>query len=134
MTTMKSKNLFLSDLAPVRRALEAWRKSRKHPQPIPEWLWRQMTVLARRHGVSRVSQVLSLDYYALKRRVAEISKVPSASVSPEFVELKFPPSNGTPACVAQLEDGQGRKLTLRWAAAPGAELLGLVQGFWKETT
>ncbi len=59
---MTSKTEFLSDLAPVHRALEAWRKTRQHRQPIPEDLWMKVTVLARSHGVSPVSQALGLDY------------------------------------------------------------------------
>lgn len=130
---MKTKESFLSELAPVRWALEAWRKSRKPRQPIPETLWRQMTALARTHGVSPVSQALRLDYNSLKGRVAQTSATQSPSSS-GFVELKFPPSSDYPAaCVAQLEDGQGRKLTLRWASAPAGDLLGLVQAFWKES-
>jgi hypothetical protein len=129
---MKTKEAFLSELTRVRRPLEAWRKTRKPPQPIPERLWRQIATLAGRHGVSAVCQALRLDYYGLKRRVGELSKAAPPLVSPEFVELKFPPSDGTAACVAQLEDGRGGKLTVRWAAAPSTELLGLIQGFWKE--
>lgn len=127
---MKIKELFLSDLAPVRRALEAWRKTRKHRQPIPESLWTQMAALARAHGVSPVSQALRLDYYHLKRRATEASER-QPSGAPGFVELKFPPSApGAGFCVVELEDGRGRKLTLRWGAAPGPEFLGVVQAFW----
>lgn len=131
---MKIKEPFLSKLAPVRRALETWRRTRKPRQPIPETLWMQMAALACAHGVSPVSQALGLDYYALKRRVAEISKVPAPSVSSEFVELKFPASDGASACVAELEDGRGRKLILRWASSPGTQMLGLVQCFLNQGT
>ncbi len=129
---MKIKEVFLSDVAPVRRALEAWRRTRKHGQPIPEFLWSQMAALARAHGVSPVSQALRLDYYHLKRRAAE-SSARQHSGAADFVELNFPPSSdGAGACVAELEDGGGRKLTLRWARAPGPELLGVVQAFWRQ--
>ena len=131
---MKSKKLFMLELAPVRRAMEAWRKPGRPRQRIPETLWAEMAALARRHGVSAVSQALGLDYYKLKRRVAEMAGGPSALMGSEFVELKLASSDGTPACLAQLEDGRGRKLTLRWAVAPGAELVGLVQAFWKESS
>ncbi len=127
---MKFKAQLDSELARVRRALEAWRKTRKHRQPIPESLWTQMAALARAYGVSPVAQVLRLDYYQLKRRAAE---VPERQVSgaPKFVELKFP-SSAPGFCVAELEDQRGRKLTLRWGAAPGPELLGVVQAFWSQ--
>ena len=124
---MKNKEIFHSDLAPTRRALEVWRKTRPHRQPIPESLWTQMAALARLHGVSPVSQALRLDYYNLKRRVSE------AAEPPGFIELKVPASlHGPGGCVAELENGRGEKLTLRWGAAPGADLLGVVQAFWNQ--
>jgi len=131
---MKSKEPFLSDVAPVRRAMEAWRKTRKHRQPIPEALWAQMAALARAYGVSPVAQALRLDYYHLKRRATGASES-QAPGRPGFVELKFPPNaHGTVGCVAELEDGRGRKLTLRWGTTPGAELLGVVRAFWTQGT
>lgn len=83
-----------------------------------------MSTLARTHGVSSVSQVLRLDYYALKRRVREQGPIS------DFVEVKFTPADEpTLGCTAELEDRQGRKLLLRWSSAPGRELLGVVQAF-----
>jgi hypothetical protein len=124
---MKSKKLFHSDLKAASRALQAWRKTRHHRQPIPETLWSQMTALARTHGVSSVSRALRLDYYALQRRVHEPAP-PS-----DFVEVKFAPAEDpNRGCTAEMEDRQGRKLLLRWSCAPGPELLGVVQAFWKQ--
>lgn len=124
---MKSKAVFLSDLAPVHRALEAWRKTRQHRQPIPEDLWMKVVVLGRSHGVSPVSQALRLDYYALKRRVNE------RVAASDFVEVKLAPAEDpTWGCTAELEDRQGRKVVLRWSSAPGPELLGVVQAFWNQ--
>jgi len=124
---MKTNEPFLSELAPVARALEAWRKTRKARQPIPEPLWRQMAALGRRHGVSRVCQALGLDYYSLKRRVEE------AVGGPDFVEIKMASAvDQSFGCTAQLEDGKGRKLLLRWSSSPGPEFLGVVQAFWNQ--
>jgi hypothetical protein len=124
---MKSKKLFQSDLAPVRRALAAWRKTRPHRQPIPETLWAEMAALARVHGASSVSRALRLDYYALKRRANK-----SAPAS-DFVEVPFAPaSEPARGCTAELQDRHGRKLLLRWSSAPGPELLGVVQTFWNQ--
>lgn len=61
---MKIKETFLSDLAPVRRALDAWRKTRKRCQTIPESLWTPIAALACAHGGSQVSQALRLDCLA----------------------------------------------------------------------
>lgn len=124
---MKSKKLFPSDLTAASRALEAWRKTRHRRQPIPETLWAEMSALARIHGVSWVSRALRLDYYALQRRVHE--QAPAS----DFVEVKFAPAEDRRrGCTAEMEDRQGRKLLLRWSYAPGPELLGVVQTFWKQ--
>lgn len=122
---MKSKTEFLADLAPVRRALEAWRKTRQHRQPIPEELWRQVAVLGGRHGVSPVSQALGLDYYSLKGRVKD------RACASDFVEVGMAPAGDlAQGCTAEFEDRQGRKVLLRWVSTPGPELLGVVRAFW----
>jgi len=125
---MKSKKVFDSEIAPVRRALEAWRKTRPHRQPIPEPLWIQMADLGCTHGVSSISRALRLDYYALKRRVSE--RMPAS----DFVEVNIAPAaDSTRGCTAELQDRRGRKLLLRWVSAPGPELLGVVQAFWNQS-
>lgn len=124
---MKSKTAFLCDLAPVKRALEGWRKTRRHGQRIPEDLWSQVAVLARRHGVSPVSQALGLDYYSLQGRVKD------RACASDFVEVGMAPAGElAQSCTAELEDRQGRKLLLRWSRSPGSELLGVVQAFWNQ--
>ena len=121
---MKSNPLFHCELAPVRRALEVWRKSHQPRQRIPEPLWAQMAALPRTHGVSPVSQALRLDYNALKTRASE--EVPES----DFVEVQLAsPGGGPQGCTAEFENQQGRKLLLRWKCAPGPELLGVVQAF-----
>ena len=83
--------------------------------------------MARIHGVSSVSRALRLDYYALQRRVRE------QGPASDFVEVKFAPAEDLArGCTAEMEDRQGRKLRLRWSCAPGPELLGVVQTFWKQ--
>lgn len=58
-----------SDLASVRRRLEAWRRAREKRGRIPESLWAAAVKVAGRHGVNRTASVLRLDYYSLKERV-----------------------------------------------------------------
>jgi hypothetical protein len=123
---MKPKSVLRSDLVPVGRALQAWRRNRPHRrQPIPGPLWKQIAALARRHGVSAVSRALRLDYYALKRRAA------AQPAAEQFVEVPVVGvGNLPPYCTAELVDAHGRKLLLRWSCAPGPELAGLVQVIW----
>lgn len=124
---MKFKAQLNSELAPVRRALEEWRKTRKRCQPIPDSLWTPIAALACAHGVSSVSRALRLDYYHLKRRVSQ------RVAATDFVEVKWaPPADETRGCTVELGDRQGRKVVLRWSSAPGPELLGVVQAFWNQ--
>lgn len=124
---MKFKARFKSELAPVRRALEAWRKTRKRCQGIPDSLWTPIAALACAHGVSPVSRALRLDYYHLKRRVSQ------RVAATDFVEVKWAsPADETRGCTAEMEDRQGRRVVVRWSWAPGQELLGVVQAFWSQ--
>ena len=125
---MKTDQPFRSELAPVRRSLETWRKARKPGEPIPETLWGQLADLGRRHGVSRVCQALRLDYSVLKRRVQE------SGVAPDFVEVQMASTPDQPSgCTVQLEDGKGRKLFLRWSCSPGPEFPGVIESFWNQS-
>lgn len=129
---MKTNPSFRSELAPVRRALESWRRNRQRRQPIPESLWEQMARLASSYGVNPVAAALGLDYYALKRRSAQREPPPAQAEPPAFLQLPLSLAGPEPgACVAQMEDRHGRKLLVRWSAAPTAQLLQLVQAFWK---
>jgi hypothetical protein len=92
-----------------------------------------MTKLARVHGVSRISAALGVEYYALKDRLEGMQKraLGSPPNLPTFVELK-PLAAGQPrGCLVELEDGCGRKMTLRWDAGHGVDPLALVQAFWR---
>jgi len=127
---MKAKGSFFSQLGPARRRLAAWRQRRPHRAPIPQDLWSWIVPLARTHGVSRVSRALRLNYYGLKRRVASSPCRKDAGVGAPFVELKATPWEFSPACVVELEDGLGSKMTLRLSQGGGAEVLAWVQAFW----
>jgi hypothetical protein len=65
----RSDPAFMADVARVHPILEAWRKQRKHRDPIPESLWLDIVKVARVHRPSPVAQVLRVNYTALKRRV-----------------------------------------------------------------
>src|ERR1035441_6612950 len=72
-TTTKSDPTFSAAIARVQPALTAWRQRRKHREPIPEALWRKMVRLARRYGLSRVAQVLRVNYTGLKHHLVASS-------------------------------------------------------------
>jgi hypothetical protein len=128
----KSKS-FLSEVRPVRCELQAWRRTRKHRDRIPDSLWNAMTELAREFGVSRVSQVMGVEYYGLKERVQGSASVgPSINNQAAFVELPIPAPTRQSECLVELEDGRGAKMTLRLAPGSGNEVLLLVQAFWRK--
>lgn len=122
---------FYSRTEPVQRELEAWRRSRKHRDRIPETLWESMAELAGSYGVSRVSQALRVEYPALKRRVHGASPGKAASPRPSFVEVKMAAPAPLPGCVVELERRSGEKMTLRLAQSTGADLVALMETFWR---
>jgi hypothetical protein len=129
---MKNRSLeFRSQIEPIRQELEAWRRSRKHREPIPPPIWQAMARLSRVHGISPVCQALRVNYSDLQRRVNPLPKVSLSKRSkpPAFVELHVSPSTGA-ECVVEVED-RGAKMTLRLSAGNGADPIGLLQAFWR---
>ena len=93
-----------------------------------------MVRLARRYGLSRVAQVLRVNYTGLKHHLVASSD-PQAprtdAIAAEFVEV---PMTACPnwQWVIELEDRQGSKLTLRLAQSDSAAALALAQGLWRQ--
>lgn len=109
--------------------LSAWRKHRRHRQPIPEPLWQAAAVLARTHGVSPISSALRLNYYDLQRRADSVAGAAKPSATPTFVEVPaatWKPPVGDMATV-ELAHPSGSRLTLRLQNSP--DLLAVVQTF-----
>ncbi len=94
-----------------------------------------MVRLARRYGLSRVAQVLRVNYTGLKHHLAA-SSAPQAprteAIAPEFVEVPVTACPGGPHWVIELEDRAGWKLTLRLAQTQSAAALALAQGLWRQ--
>ncbi len=93
-----------------------------------------MVRLARRYGLSRVAQVLRVNYTALKHRLVATAAAQaprSDAIAAEFVEV---PMTACPNSqwVMELEDRQGAKLTLRLAQTDSAAALALAQGLWRQ--
>jgi hypothetical protein len=133
-TTAKTGPAYAAALAPVQTDLTAWRKRRKHREPIPQALWRRMATLAESYGVHPIAQALNVSYTALKRRLAAncSERASKAGVgSSGFVEV---PLSGWPwpgQWAIELEDGRGWKLTLRLAPGDNVAALALAQGLWR---
>ena len=100
----------------------AWRLRRPKGSRIPEDLWQAAVEAAREHGVCKTSRGLGVDYYALKQRLTRTpaGRDPGAV---EFVELPGKVLSAGPACVVEIQDGQGRRLRVELREAVGAESL-----------
>jgi hypothetical protein len=128
---MKSKQ-FLLEIEQVRRPLEAWRRTRKQRERIPAALWTAMGRLAKTYGIRAVSHALGVEYYGLKRRVAENQAArPPALAEPAFVEVNPLSFCREAGCMVELEDRAGGKMTLRFAQGHGVDALALAQAFWR---
>ena len=135
MISKEKREELAAKIEPLRLQIQAWRQSRPLGQRMPEPLWEAATQLAKEYGVAPVQGILRVDYRGLENRVTGVS--PSASAKTPapaqrmFVEL--------PALVAprrvehtiELEDGAGRKLTVKVSGGNLSEVLPLAQAFWR---
>jgi len=114
------------------RQFERWRGTRQRGERIPPVLWASALELARSHGVSKTSQVLHLDYYAVQRRLAEVSVEVPSSTAQQFVELALPSgSTPTPHCRLEIRDRDGSTVRLElsgWSAPDLATFVRTVTG------
>ena len=100
---------------------------------MPEPLWEEAIALAKVYGVSPVQRILRIDYRGLERRALGIIKPTAKAHSvarQSFVELPALTARRTEHLV-ELEDGTGRRLSVKIAAGHLAEVLPLAQAFWR---
>ncbi len=133
--TQPEKKELVEKIEALRQQVEDWRRTRDGNEHMPEPLWAAATELAKVYGVSPVLRILRIDYRGLERRALGIRKPHSKPLRPlrqRFVEL---PPTSMPSRRAEhlveLEDGTGRKLSVKVAARQLAEVLPLVQAFWR---
>lgn len=125
------------DFDGARLQLEQWRRQPGRGRRIPERLWALAVKLARRHGVSKTSQALRLDYYSLKSRVEAAPRGRRrgggrGQADGQFVELPVCAVAGTSACVVEFEDRRGRKLRMELQGLGAGELVTLARSLWSE--
>ena len=132
---MKTNERLLSELEPARELLEAWRRTRKHREPIPGEVWEKVVPLARTHGVNPVAVALRLNYHALRHKVDVANTRAQGRNRSEplsFVELSASPKVAIPteaACVLEVADHRGRTLTLRLGDSGRIDAVKLVDAF-----
>ena len=114
------------------RQFERWRGTRQRGERIPPVLWASALELARSHGVSKTSQALHLDYYAVQRRLAEVSVEVPRPVAQQFVELALPSgATPTPQCRLEIRDLDGNPVSLElsgWSVPDLATFVRAVSG------
>jgi hypothetical protein len=123
-------------IEPLRQQVESWRHNKTGNQRMPESFWEGAVELAKLYGVSAVQKILRIDYRGLERRTLGIrkpvGKARATTPAPvrSFIELPSLPTRRIEHLV-ELEDGTGRKLSLKVAAGHLAEVLPLAQAFWR---
>ena len=130
----RSTDVWPGDVRPVRRQFEQWRRRRTRGTPIPEPLWRAAVALAHRHGVSKTSLALRLDYYSLKKRLKATARQRPVRAGDEgrFIELPLRAVSSGSVCVLEVEDNRGARLRLELQGVGAEELAGLVQSVWSQ--
>jgi hypothetical protein len=122
-----------AELSRAAERFERWRRTRGRGQRIPARLWRLAADVAGRHGVSRTSGVLKLDYYALKERLTQPPPRRGAaggpSPLPSFVELTPGPLPAPSPCEFEISDPCGSILRVRLPAGEVPDLVSLVRTF-----
>jgi hypothetical protein len=116
------------DLAQGRHRFQAWRERQQGGRRIPQPLWALAVRLVSRHGISRTTTALGLDYYSLKKRAEAAAQQPP-SQSPMFVELPAPVVVGKQA-LFELDNGAGATMRVQLLGYDAADVEALARRFW----
>lgn len=121
--------------AAAARQFAEWRRTTTRGTRIPESLWELAVQLAGEHGVWKTARTLKVDYYGLKRRLAEASRVPApkfSAPSSHFVEVT-PSIMASPGeCLIELENGDGSKMRIHLKGSQTPDLAALCNSFWSD--
>jgi hypothetical protein len=123
-----------AEVQAVGERIARWRRTRVSGAPMPADLWVAAVALAQRSSVYRIARALSLDYGALRRRVADDVACPAGGAAGDrgFVEVSGAQLLGVTAPagpVVEVAAGDGARLTIRLAADAALDVAGLVAGF-----
>ena len=132
-------------LSRLQSQLGSWRNHQTGRTRLPDFLWQASAVLARRHGVSRVSRSLGFGFWKLRLWVPKENSPPASTneVAPPrptapsgFVEFQLPPAlDGwiTPTAkvgAIEVSDALRRKLRMETPTDPDL-CLRLLDAFWR---
>ena len=131
----------------VRQRFQQWRRAQKSRARIPDALWNAAVKMAGMYGLCRTARTLSIEYYALKKRVEQQSAVAAErrelGSAARFVELSPLVDRGRPSvdgvhvvpagacdCTLELESVDGSKMRVHLKAATLPDLTALCRNFW----
>lgn len=105
---------YQAEMEPVREAFAAWRGTPGRGQRIPDALWDQATVLAKKYGIYVLCKALKLSHSDLKRRVTAGDDDPRSQTGrqPVFIEVKPESPGEGRACVIELTKSSGTRLRI----------------------
>ena len=128
------------DLNSAAAAFGRWRRGRSRGTRIPEDLWGIAASLVADHGISKISQRLKLDYYALKKRVDGGARSRSSALEPfsrerpRFVEVSGAVLSSAPTLALEVESGIGTgdhlRMKIKLENAPLDQFAALVAQVW----
>jgi hypothetical protein len=116
----------------LRTRIERWRRTRRKRSAMPEGLWSDATLLARAHGIHRVSSALRINYENLKKRV-DVAPDDGGGDSDGFVEVEGAQLVGafeSARTVVEFSDAAGAKLVVRLSGREELDIVGLAEAFW----
>jgi len=99
---------------------------------MPEALWAEVVVLARRHGLYKIARGLPVDYGALKRRLdrREASGGGTRSTDViEFTSARFGVSSESPVFEVEVMEPDGARMVVRLPGTAAMDVVGLVGAF-----
>jgi hypothetical protein len=119
-----------SELSAAYREIGQWRRRRGHQRErMPETLWRRAAALAGEYGLNPTARALKLNYYSLKKRLAEMAseETAPASAPPDFIEIPPDILKSAPVeCTIEWIDGSNSTVRMHIQGAGLSELTALV--------
>jgi hypothetical protein len=121
---------------PLRHAaerFERWRRTHERGTHIPEGLWTLAANLAARYGVCKTASTLKLDYYSLKKRLAEctLAVAPALDEQPAFLDLSVPALAAPGECVIECENVDGARMRIHLKGVALPDLAALSRSLWR---
>jgi hypothetical protein len=101
---------------------------------IPERLWASAVKLAATHGLHPTASALGLDYYGLKKRLAQATTAANeqrAESGPSFVELTAGCTSGLREWSIDFENPAGARMRVHVKGIDSLDVVALASGFWK---